>query len=84
MTMCGEKQEHERSEWLEGLIYAERTLRYKGSEVFVEHSNGMNSYNVLYRNHTNEKPWIIKSDVSLEFGQGVIDYNKHKREIERR
>lgn len=64
------------SEWFDGLKYAEDVLWKNSSmELFVEHCDGMQSYDILIRRkYEAEKPWNINSSVSLDFGQGVIDY----------
>lgn len=71
------KKEYEQSEWMKGLLRAEQIYKrpaYSNKEIFVEDVDGMQAYDILYRNKPDEKPWIIEGNVSLEFGKGVLDY----------
>lgn len=69
------KKKYKRSEWFDGVLEAERLLgNYKtGENLFVVDTDGMDGYDLLWRNYQHEKPWRY-STVSREFGQGVIDY----------
>lgn len=70
------KKKYKHSEWMEGLLWAEHNL-YKYSNttdnLFVEDTDGMEEYNILWRNRSHEKPWWIKT-VNREFGAGILDY----------
>ncbi len=72
------KKKYKKSEWFEGLLYGEHLYEVTG-EIFVEHCDGLQSYNILIRNRKHESPWFVKTDVSVEFGQGVLDYLKYKQ-----
>lgn len=68
---------YQRSEWFEGLLWAEKVLGHyydKKEHLFVEHTDGMDGYVVMGRIRLMDKPHIVESKVSLEFGQGIIDY----------
>ena len=70
-----------RSEWMEGFLWAENILGYyyEASEhLFVEDTDGLEGYKIYGRWYKRDKPHPIKSFVSLEFGQGVIDYIEYK------
>lgn len=70
------KKKYKRSEWFEGLLWAEDALyKYSNSpdNLFVEDTDGMEEYNIFWRNRSHETPWIIKT-VSREFGAGILDY----------
>ena len=58
------KKKYKRSEWFEGLIWAEDAL-YKYSnttdKLFVEDTDGMEEYNILWRDRSHETPWIVKT-----------------------
>lgn len=78
------KREHEQSEWMKGLLRAERIYQpdaYSSKEIFLEDVDGMEAYDILYRNHPEEKPWIIEGNVSFEFGKGVLDYIEHRKKL---
>ena len=72
------KRKHKRSEWFEGLLWTENFLWPHGNQdnVFVEDLDGMEGYNILWRNRNYEKPWIVRT-CSREFGAGVLDYLHH-------
>jgi len=75
------KKKYVRSEWMEGFLWAENILGYycEASEhLFVEDTYGLEGYKISGRGSKTEKPHSIKSFVSLEFGQGVIDYIEYK------
>lgn len=68
-----------RSEWFEGLLWAENLL-YPGraqENMFVEDVDGMEGYNILWRNRNHEEPWCIRQ-CSREFGRGILDYLSYK------
>lgn len=78
------KKEYKQSEWMEGLLRAEQIyLRaaYTSKEIFVEYVDGMQAYDILYRNKPDEKPWVIEGNVSLEFGRGVLDYIEYRKKL---
>lgn len=78
------KKEYKQSEWMKGLLRAEQIYQqraYASKEIFVEDVDGMQAYDILYRNRPDEKPWIIEGSVSLEFGKGILDYIEHKQEV---
>lgn len=71
------KNKHQRSEWFEGLLWAEKVLKYrynKNENLFLEHTDGLDGYIAWGRGRVQDNYHIVKSRVSLEFGQGVIDY----------
>jgi hypothetical protein len=69
------KKKYPRSEWMEGLLWAENAIWWNSSnKLFVEHADGMQTYDIYTRRYEHEKPWMAKANVSLEFGQGVLDY----------
>lgn len=75
------KKKYKRTEWMEGLLWAEKTLSYywEASEhLFVVDTDGLEGYEILGRGVKSEKPRSIKREVSREYGQGVIDYISHK------
>lgn len=78
ILICGLfRRKYVRSEWMEGLLYAEDVLNYyydKKDHLFVEHTDGMTGYTVLGRSRVIDKPHVVRTEVSLEFGQGIIDY----------
>lgn len=64
-----------RSEWFEGLLWAENALWWNSSnKLFVEHTDGMQGYDIYTRRYEHERPWMAKVNVSIEFGKGVLDY----------
>lgn len=72
-----------RSQWFEGVLWAENFLRcyyYASEHMFVQDADGMQQYEILFRRHRHEKPWIVKTD-TREFGKGVLDYIEHKDRI---
>lgn len=77
------KKKYKRSEWFEGLLWAEDQLwhySYSTTEnLFLEDTDGMEEYNILWRNRSHETPWIIKT-VSREFGAGILDYINYFKE----
>ncbi len=76
------KKKYEHSEWMKGFLWAEKKHPPGAAgEVFVEDCDGMESRNILYRNYSDERPWVVweGSGVSVEFGQGVIDYLEHRK-----
>lgn len=78
------KKEYTQSEWMKGLLRAEYIYKYaaySSKEIFVEDVDGMQAYDILYRNKPDEKPWIIEGNVSLEFGKGMLDYIQYKRDV---
>lgn len=78
------KKEHTQSEWMKGLLRAEQIYKrpaYSNKEVFVEDVDGMQAYDMFYRNQPEEDPWMIESNVSLEFGRGVLDYIEHRKKF---
>jgi hypothetical protein len=71
------RTDKEYAQWMKGLLWAEDVWKKNAStinEMFVEHTDGMQLYDVLARKHNHEKPWVIRVDCSLEFGGGVLDY----------
>ena len=77
------KKKYERSDWMEGLLWAENAFyKYKNrtSNIFLEDTDGMEEYDVLWRNHSHEKPWVIKT-VSREFGSGILDYVEYLNKV---
>lgn len=78
------KKEYTQSEWMKGLLRAEQIYQraaYASKEIFVEDVDGMEAYDILYRNKPDEKPWVIEGNVSLEFGKGMLDYIQYKRDV---
>ena len=75
------RNKYKRSEWFEGLLWAEHQLWYHSTtdNLFVEDADGMEEYNILWRNRSHETPWIIKT-VSREFGAGILDYINYFKE----
>jgi len=76
------RKKYEYSEWMIGFLWAEKKLPpYKSANMFVEHTDGMEGYNILWRNRETEEPWMAVdgANVSLEFGQGVIDYLEYRK-----
>lgn len=74
-----------RSEWMEGLLWAENILRWyddPSEHLFVEDTDGLEGYKISGRGAKHEKPHGIKSFVSREYGQGVMDYIGHKERLE--
>lgn len=69
------KKKYKRSEWFEGLLWVEQQLRHYNStdNIFIEDTDGMDGYKILWRNRTYERPWIIRT-VSREIGSGILDY----------
>lgn len=70
------KQKYKRSEWFEGLLFAESAAQYLSNpkdHIFVADRDGFTGYEILWRNYAHEKPWLVKI-ADREFGQGVIDY----------
>lgn len=75
------KKKYVRSEWMEGFLWAENILDYyyEASEhLFVEDTSCLEGYKISGRGSKRDKPHSIKSFVSREFGQGVIDYIEYK------
>jgi len=75
------KKKYKRTEWMEGLLWAEKILTHywEASEhLFVEDTDGLEGYKILGRGRKVDDPHIIKSQVSREYGQGIIDYISHK------
>jgi len=76
------RKRYEHSEWMKGFLWAEKKLPpHKSAEMFVEHVDGMQSYDILWRDKKTETPWVAGEgyNVSLDFGQGVIDYLEHRQ-----
>lgn len=74
------KKKVKRSEWMEGLLWAEDALVYYydvSKKMFVVDTDGMNAYEVLWRERERDDFRVVKL-VSREYGQGVIDYIKYK------
>lgn len=73
------KRKYKRSQWFEGLLWAEHCMGKYGTQenMFVEDTDGMEGYNILWRNCSHEKPWIMHS-CNKEFGSGVLDYLYNK------
>ena len=72
-----------RSEWFEGILWIENAMKWNYSnQFFVEHTDGMQGYDIYTRVRDHEKPWMTKANVSLEFGQGMLDYMEFKRGVE--
>lgn len=69
------KKKYKRSAWFEGLLWAENMFLYQppNDNLFVQHADGMNEYEIYWRNRPHEEPWIVKV-VNLEFGAGILDY----------
>lgn len=69
------KKKYKRSEWFEGLLWVEDQLRHYSTtdNIFIEDTDGMDGYNILWRNRSHETPWIIRT-VNREFGAGILDY----------
>lgn len=79
--MIFKKNKVKRSEWMEGLLWAENILsyHYEASEhLFVEDTSCLEGYKISGRGSKREKPHGIKGFVSRDYGQGVIDYIKYK------
>ena len=57
------------------VVKAQEQLRHYSTteNLFVEDADGMEEYNILWRNRSHETPWQIKT-VSREFGAGILDY----------
>lgn len=73
------KKKYERSEWFEGLLWAEHQLWKRiSAEMFLQDTDGMSGYGVLWRNRSHEEPWCILK-CSREFGKGVLDYLDYYR-----
>lgn len=74
------KNKVERSEWFEGLLWAEDVLEYYydvSKKMFVVDTDGMGGYEVLWKERERDDFRTVKR-VSREYGQGVIDYIEHK------
>ena len=74
------KKKYKKSEWMEGLLWAEKTLAWyspASEHLFVVDEDGLEGYEILGRGTSREKPHTIKR-CSREFGKGVIDYIEHK------
>lgn len=74
------KNKYKRSAWFEGLLYAEEILGWRSNpdnHIFLEDVDGMEEYDIYWRNSSYEKPWCINT-VSREFGKGVLDFIKFK------
>ena len=68
------KKKYKKSEWFEGLLWAEHQLwKQSYGQMFLQDTDGMGGYEVLWRNRSHEEPWCILK-CSREFGKGVIDY----------
>lgn len=73
-------KKYKRSEWYEGLLWVENAMYYNYSnEFFLEHADGMQSYVIYTRVRSQDKPWVAKHEVSIEFGQGVLDYIEYRQ-----
>lgn len=74
--MIFKNKKYTKSQWFEGFLWAENALyQFHNSpdNIFLEDADGMEEYNILWRNRSHETPWIIQT-VSREFGTGVLDY----------
>lgn len=69
------KKKYKKSEWFEGLLWAENFIYPDRPQdnMFVEDTDGMEGYKILWRNRNHEKPWVIRQ-CTREFGAGVLDY----------
>ena len=78
--MVFKKKQVKRSEWMEGLLWAEDALAYYydvSKKMFVVDTDGMEGYEVLWRERERDDFRVVKR-VSREYGQGVIDYIEYK------
>lgn len=74
------KKQVKRSEWFEGLLWAENVLEYYydvSKKMFVVDTDGMVGYEVLWKERERDDFRIVKR-VSREYGRGVIDYIEYK------
>lgn len=65
------KKQVKRSEWMEGLLWAEDVLAYY-YDVSVD-TDGMEGYEISWKERERDDFRVVKR-VSREYGQGVIDY----------
>lgn len=75
------KKKYKRTEWMEGLLWAEKTLTCyspASEHLFVVDEDGLESYEIMGRGTSREKPHTVKKHCSRDFGKGVIDYIGHK------
>lgn len=78
------KNKVKRSEWMEGLLWAEDALAYYydvSKKMFVVDTDGMDGYEILWRERERGDFRVVKR-VSREYGQGVIDYIEYKQRLE--
>ena len=74
------KKKYKRSEWMEGLLWVENAMKWNSSnQFFVEHTDGMQAYDIYIRRNKHDAPYIVKCDCSFEFGQGVLDYIEYHK-----
>ena len=69
------KKKVKRSEWMEGLLWAEDVLAYY-YDVSVD-TDGMEGYEISWKERERDDFRVVKR-VSREYGQGVIDYIEYK------
>ena len=69
------KKKYKRSEWMEGLLWAEDVLAYY-YDVSVD-TDGMEGYEISWKERERDDFRIVKR-VSRGYGQGVIDYIEYK------
>lgn len=78
------KKEYKRSEWFEGLLYAENIKWlscYSASEIFVDYVDSLDRYDIVYRNNDTERPRCIRGNVTAEFCKGVEDYLEYRKTL---